>query len=249
MLLKNGISSNKNMDINCDLGEGRPDEEKLMALIDSCNIACGGHFGDKQSMKETLMLSKMMGVKAGAHPSFADRENFGRKSVDIPLQELKEQVIGQISELNQIAKSVGVTLHHVKAHGALYNEAARSEEIGNALIDAVVFFKQDLCIFVPYGSKLHELAKDRRIRHWAEVFADRNYNNNLELIPRNQLNSVIHDPAEVKQRVRKMIEDRTVVVEGGNEVSIDFETICVHGDHPKALEFLIEISTLKKNRF
>ena len=233
------------MDINCDLGEGRPDEEKLMALIDSCNIACGGHFGDKKSMTETLSLSKRMGVKAGAHPSFVDRENFGRKVIDVSLTELKEQIIRQIAELNELAKSIGVTLHHVKAHGALYNEAARSEEIGNTLIDAVVFFKQDLCIFVPYGSKLHKLVKDRQIRHWAEVFADRNYNNKLELIPRDQPNSVIHDPAEVKQKVRKMIEDRTVVAEEGSELPIDFDTICVHGDHPKALEFLIEISTLK----
>lgn len=233
------------MDINCDLGEGRPDEEKLMALIDSCNIACGGHFGDKESMKATLNLSKRMGVKAGAHPSFVDRANFGRKVVDVPLHELKEQIIRQISELDQVAKSIGVSLHHVKAHGALYNEAARSEDIGNILLDAVVFFKQDLCIFVPYGSKLQNLAKVRQIRYWTEVFADRNYNNKLELIPRNQLNSVIHDPAEVKQRVRKMIDDRLVVVEGGSQVPIDFDTVCVHGDHPKALEFLVELSTLK----
>ena len=233
------------MDVNCDLGEGRPDEEKLMALIDSCNVACGGHFGDEKSMAKTLELSKRMGVKAGAHPSFVDKENFGRKVLDVSLAELKQQIISQIAELNQIAKSVGVTLHHVKAHGALYNEAARSEVIGNTLIDAVVFFKQDLCIFVPYGSKLHELVKDRQIRHWVEVFADRNYNNKLELISRDQTNSVVYDPSVVKQRVRKMIEDRTVVVEGGSEIPIDFDTICVHGDHPKALEFLIEISTLK----
>jgi len=245
MLLNEGLRIDIIMDINCDLGEGRPNEEKLMALIDSCNIACGGHFGDKKSMLATLELAKKMRVKAGAHPSYADRKNFGRKVVNVSLPELKEQIIKQITALNEVAQSIGMSLHHVKAHGALYNEAARSEEIGNTLIDAVVFFKQDLCIFVPYGSKLHELVKERQIRHWTEVFADRNYNNKLELISRDKPNSVIYDPSEVKHRVRKMIEDRKVVVEGGSEMPIHFDTICVHGDHPKALDFLLEISTLK----
>jgi len=237
------------MDINCDLGEGMPDEEKLMAFIDSCNIACGGHYGDKASMTSSLKLAQKMGVKAGAHPSFMDKANFGRKLVDIPFQELKKQLIRQIAELNEIALSMGISLHHVKAHGALYNEAARSDEFGNVLIDAVVFFKQDLCIFVPYGSKLHKLVKKRRIRHWVEVFADRNYNNELELVSRAKNHSIINDPVEVKQRVRKMIEDKTVIVEDGSKKHIDFDTICVHGDHPRALELLAALSALKKMKF
>ena len=239
----------KNLDINCDLGEGMPDEEKLMALVDSCNIACGGHYGDKSSMRRSLKLAQKMGVKAGAHPSFMDKVNFGREIVAIPLQELKKQLIQQIAELNEIALSIGTSLHHVKAHGALYNVAARSDEIGNVLIDAVVFFKQDLCIFVPYGSNLHKLVKKRRIRHWVEVFADRNYNNELGLVSRSKSHSIINNPMEVKQRVRKMIEDKTVIVEDGTKRDIDFDTLCVHGDHPKALQLLVELSALKKIKF
>lgn len=249
MLLIEALRPVTNIDINCDLGEGMPDEEKLMALIDSCNIACGGHFGDKASMTRSLELAAKMGVKAGAHPSFVDKKNFGRKLVAIPLEKLKEQIIQQIAELNEIARSIGVSLHHVKAHGALYNEAARSDELGNVLIDAVVFFKQDLCIFVPYGSNLQKLAKKRKVKHWVEVFADRNYNNELELVSRAKNHSVINDPIEVKQRVRKMIEDKTVIVEDGSERQIDFDTLCVHGDHPRALELLVELSALKKIEF
>lgn len=249
MLLRGGLSFVINMDINCDLGEGMPGEEKLMAFIDSCNIACGGHFGDKASMTNSLKLAQKMGVKVGAHPSFEDKANFGRKKIAIPLQKLKEQIIQQIAALSEIAASLGISLHHVKAHGALYNEAARSDELGNVLIDAVVFFKQDLCIFVPYGSNLHKLVKERSIRHWVEVFADRNYTSELELISRAEDHSVINNPIEVRQRVLKMIEDRSVIVEDGSEIQIDFDTICVHGDHPRALEFLVELSVLKKNKF
>jgi len=237
------------MDINCDLGEGIPGEEKLMALIDSCNIACGGHFGDNATMSSSLKLSKKMGVRPGAHPSFVDRVHFGRKVVKVSLHELKEQIIQQIATLNQISKSIGIALHHVKAHGALYNEAARSEEIANVLIDAVVFFKQDLCIFVPYGSELHRLVKERGIKHWVEVFADRNYNNKLELLSRNQKDAVINDPIEFKIRVTKMVEEGIVVVGDGSEMHIDFDTICIHGDHPRALEFLVELNAIKTNKF
>ncbi len=233
------------MDINCDLGEGMPNEDKLMALVDSCSIACGGHFGTLESMTKSIMLSKKMDVKIGAHPSYVDKLSFGRKVLKVPISELKQQIISQIEALDNISKSVGVKLHHVKAHGALYNEAARSIVIGNALIDSVVYFKQDLCIFVPYGSNLHKLVKERGIKHWAEGFADRNYNKRLELVSRDKVNALITDPLKVKERVKMMIEEKSVIVEDGSKMSINFDTICVHGDHPRALDLLRELRTLK----
>ena len=233
------------MDINCDLGEGMQNEDKLMALIDSCSIACGGHFGTTESMTESICLSKKMGVKAGAHPSYDDKHNFGRKVLNVPLTELKPQIIRQIEALNNISKSTGVKLHHVKAHGALYNEAARSKAVGNVLIDAVDYFKQDLCIFVPYGSNLHKLVQERGIQHATEVFADRNYNKRLELVSRDQVNAVITDPLKVKERVKMMIEEKCIIVNDGSKMAINFDTICVHGDHPRALDLLREIRTLK----
>ncbi len=233
------------MDINCDLGEGMINDAELMAEVDSCNIACGGHTGDKRSMIETLRLAKQYGVKAGAHPSFEDTLNFGRSVLQVPLNDLKSQLIHQIAGLNELAKAKGMKLHHVKAHGALYNETAHSREMANVLIEAVNFFKEDLCIFAPYGSVLVEELKRKGIKHWVEVFADRNYNDQLRLVPRSFPDAVINDPKEIKKRVIKMIKEKLVITSGNHELNIDFETICVHGDHPKALEILKELRDIK----
>ena len=233
------------MDINCDLGEGMINDAELMAEIDSCNIACGGHAGDKRSMLETLRLAKRYGVKAGAHPSFEDRTNFGRVALQVPLNDLKSQLIHQIAALNELAKSEGVKLHHVKAHGALYHQTAHSREMANILIEAVNFFKEDLCIFVPYGSVLEEEVKRKGIRHRVEVFADRNYDDQLQLLPRSVPNAVINDPKEIKKRVGRMVKKKSVTTVTNHELHIDFDTICVHGDHPEALEILKELRDIK----
>ncbi|MGI9532374.1 5-oxoprolinase subunit PxpA [Lutimonas sp.] len=234
------------MDINCDLGEGISGEEAIMSLVDSCSIACGGHYGDADSMIKTLTLAQKFGVKAGAHPSYIDPINFGRKVMDISPVRLKQQIMEQISTLDQLSKSIGLTLHHVKAHGALYNEAARNKTIGNVLIDSVVSFGRDLCIFVPYASNLHQLAIDRNVKHWIEVFADRNYRENYELISRGHENAVILEPLKVKNRVRMMVQERQVKLENGQGLPIEFDTICVHGDHPKAFEIVKGLNALKQ---
>lgn len=233
------------MDINCDLGEGMTNDAELMAEVDSCNIACGGHAGDKRSMLETLRIAKRFGVKAGAHPSFEDKANFGRVVLRVPRNTLKSQLIHQIASLNELAKAEGMKLHHVKAHGALYHETAHSREMANILIEAVNFFKEDLCIFVPYGSVLEEEVRRKGIRHWVEVFADRNYDDRLQLLPRSVQNAVINDPKEIKKRVRRMINEKSVTTSTRHELNIDFDTICVHGDHPEALEILKELRDIK----
>jgi UPF0271 protein len=236
------------MDINCDLGEGMTNDAKLMAEVDSCNIACGGHAGDRPTMVETLRLAKRFGVKAGAHPSFEDRVNFGRRVVQVPLNDLKSQLIHQIAALNELAKAEGMELHHVKAHGALYHETAHSREMANILIEAVNFFKEDLCIFVPYGSVLEEEVKRKGIRHWVEVFADRNYDDQLHLLPRSFPDAVISDPKKIKERVTRMIREKSIITITNHELNINFDTICVHGDHPKALEILKELRDIKTDK-
>lgn len=233
------------MDLNCDLGEGMPNDEKLMAFVDSCNIACGGHAGDQQSMIKTLRLAKQYGVKAGAHPSFEDKQNFGRIEMNLALETLRSVLIRQIGQLNVLAKSEGMRLHHVKAHGALYNLAARSKEVAEVLIEAVGFFQQELCIFVPYGSELEKLAKKKGAPHWVEVFADRNYDQNMRLVGRTEPNAIIEDPLQIKHRVSRMINKKTVMTVDGVELKIDFDTVCVHGDHPRSLEILKELRTIK----
>lgn len=233
------------MDINCDLGEGAGNDADLMPWIDSCNIACGGHAGDENSMMATLQLAKQHAVKVGAHPSFADREHFGRRQLNVSPNLLKTQLIEQIESLMTLATKIDVEVFHVKAHGALYNICARSEEMAHVFIEAVQHFKQDLCIFVPYGSVFEELVKKNRISFKTEAFADRNYDHNLYLLPRSDPKAVLDDPIEIRRRTLRMLKEKVVQTAEGKDLNIKFGTLCVHGDHPKALQILKELNKLK----
>ena len=234
------------MDINCDLGEGMPNDQKIMAYIDSCNIACGAHAGDKTTMLQSLKLAKKHKVKAGAHPSFEDRINFGRKEVSLPGNVLKDQLIKQIDVLNQLAKKEGMELHHVKAHGALYHMASRSEEIAGVFIEAVQYFEENLFIYVPFNSELEKKAKEKGVPCMIEVFADRNYDDDFNLVSRTQPAAVIDSVAEVKWRMEKMMKEGVLISLQGRKRNINFDTLCVHGDHPLAIEIVKELSELKR---
>ena len=199
------------MDINCDLGEGRGNDAEIMAYINSCNIACGGHAGDKNTMIKTLRLAKKHSVKAGAHPSFEDKKNFGRKDLSVSKCVLKAQLIDQIDALNQLANKENMKLHHVKAHGALYNMAAKSGEIAQIIIEAVQFFDQNLYIYAPFDSELEKKAKIMGVPYMIEVFADRNYDDDFNLLSRKEPMAVIETTEEVKSRVEKMIDRKSVV--------------------------------------
>jgi len=235
------------MDINCDLGEGRGNDAEIMAYINSCNIACGGHTGDKNTMIKALRLAKKHSVKVGAHPSFEDVENFGRKNLSVSKGVLKAQLIGQIDALNQLAIKENMKLHHVKAHGALYNMAAKSGEIAQIIIEAVQFFKQNLYIYAPFDSELEKKAKIMGVPYMIEVFADRNYDDDFNLLSRKVPLAVIETTEEVKSRVEKMIKEGTLISLHGIKRSINFDTLCVHGDHPYALEIVRELFILKED--
>lgn len=234
------------MDINCDLGEGMSNDREIMAYIDSCNIACGGHAGDVSSMIRSLQSAKEHGVKAGAHPSFEDSINFGRKEMSLPNEVLKQQLIRQIDLLIQLAKKEGMKLHHVKAHGALYNMASRSKEIAGVIIEAVQYFKQDLCVYVPFDSEMEKKARENGVPFMVEVFADRNYDDDFNLISRVEPKAVIGAAEEVKRRVEIMIREGILISLHGKKRKINFDTLCVHGDHPNALEIVRELSDLNR---
>ena len=233
------------MDINCDLGEGIGNDDKIMAYIDSCNIACGGHAGDNNTMIKTLYLAKKHGVKVGAHPSFEDKKNFGRKELSVSKAVLKAQLISQIDALNQLAQDANMKLHHVKAHGALYNMAAKSTEIAQIIIEAVQSFEQKLYIYAPFDSELAKKAKIMGVPCMIEVFADRNYDDDFNLLSRKEPMAVIESVKEIKSRVEKMISEGTLISLHGIKRSINFDTLCVHGDHPHALEIVRELFILK----
>ena len=234
------------MDINCDLGEGTGNDAKIMPFLTSCNIACGMHAGDRNTMRDTVRLAKRYGVKIGAHPSFPDRENFGRTEMQLPFDELKKVLTEQISELQVIARKEGVELHHVKPHGALYNMAVYNPETARAILESVQKISADLLLYVPYGSVIEMLSRKAKIPYFYEVFADRAYNEDLSLVSRKEKGAVLNDPEQIFNRVKKMIRKGKVETITGKEVPVKADTVCIHGDHKNAVQIVQKLATLIK---
>jgi len=225
------------IDINSDVGEGLGNEDALMPFISSCNIACGGHAGDKDTMRRTIRLALKHQVGIGAHPSYPDRLNFGRKVMDISddalISSLREQLYGFLD----ILTAEGGTLHHIKPHGALYNQMAKKKRVSHVFLDAMVGFR-DIPIYVPFQSKIQEVAILRGHNIKLEAFADRNYLPDLSLVPRGNTNAVISDPEAVLSHILHMINTGKVKTLDGNLVPIQADTFCVHGDTPSAFKIL-----------
>lgn len=223
------------VDLNADIGEGIGNEPDLMPLLSSCNIACGGHAGTSETMSMCVELAKKYRVKIGAHPSFPDKENFGRKVMDMSCSSLYQTIKNQVKDVMDIARVYHVSLHHVKPHGALYNLAAKDKKTAEVIVEVMKSIHLPLKLYVPYGSVISEIAKAERIPITYEVFADRNYNDDLSLVSRADANAVITDADEMIAHVQNMILHQKVKTIHGVEVDLKAETICVHGDNPEAL--------------
>jgi UPF0271 protein len=232
------------MDINCDLGEGIGRDAEIMPYLDACSIACGGHAGDRETMVATLRLAKEHEVKVGAHPSFEDRGNFGRTELYVPHDQLRSQLIHQIAELSVLAKLEDVEIKHVKAHGALYNMSARSADLASLMIDVVSFFKEDLSLYVPFGSLLERKSREAGIPYSVEAFADRNYDDEFRLLPRSLPDAVITDPERVAERVERLMRENEIISARGKVKRVEVDTVCVHGDNPGAVEIAKELHKL-----
>jgi UPF0271 protein len=226
-----------NTDINCDMGEGFVNDEAIMPFISSANIACGYHAGDEDTMKRTVELALKHNVFIGAHPSYPDRENFGRTDIRIPLSELYDIVTKQIHLLNEITKTSGASLHHVKPHGALYNMAARSKPLAAVVALAVKDVDEKLKLYGLSGSHLINEAKKIGVKTMSEVFADRTYQDDGRLTPRSKPEALINNTDKVVQHVLQMIKERTVTAVSGKIITIVAETICIHGDGEHAIDF------------
>lgn len=229
------------IDINCDLGEGCPNDAELMRLISSANIACGGHAGDIETMKQTIALAIENNVAVGAHPSYPDRENFGRTDMDHSFDEIVEIVTEQISALSEISSRLGTKLYHVKPHGALYNRSARDPEIAAAIAKAVFSFDKNLVLYGLAGSVSLSEAERAGLRTASEVFADRTYLPDGSLTPRSRPNALITDPRTAAGQAIQMVKEGRVITADGSPVSINAETICVHGDGKTAVPIAEEI--------
>jgi 5-oxoprolinase (ATP-hydrolysing) subunit A len=223
--------------INCDLGEGGSVDAKLMPLISACNIACGGHAGTLQTMRETVDLAMEQQVEMGAHPSYPDKENFGRKSMDLPADELEENLIAQILGLKQIVEAAGGKLSHVKPHGALYNDAAKDKNIAQIIVNAMLNFEEILPLYAPQNSIIFDLAKGK-IPVITEAFGDRNYETNYLLVSRQKKRALITEKEEVFKHLFSMFRERKITTVSGEKIECNARTFCLHSDTPNAVKIL-----------
>jgi UPF0271 protein len=229
------------VDLNADVGEGIGQDPNLIPLLTSANIACGGHAGDADTMHATVSLAKKHGVAVGAHPSFPDREGFGRRAMTLTGAEVEACVLAQVRALAEIASAQDVRLRHVKPHGALYNLAARDAGIADAIARAVAGFDGSLILIGLAGSALIAAGARAGLGTASEVFADRGYRADGTLVPREEPGSVIHDAGAVVPRAVAMVRDRAVTAVDGTRVPLQPETICLHGDTPGAADLAFRI--------
>ena len=226
------------IDINCDLGEGLDNEHIIMPLISSCNISCGAHAGSIEIMDKVIQLAVKHKVKIGAHPSFPDRKNFGRKVLDISNSDLQKSLEDQLTILKDRALLQNATIHHVKPHGALYNLIAVNREKASIVIAAIQHVFEAVKLYVPYQSRIEEVAVQSGIEIVYEAFADRMYNEDLSLVSRTFSNALIEDKLEVLKQVQKISNKQLVTTVNFHEKKIKASTFCVHGDTKNAIELL-----------
>jgi 5-oxoprolinase (ATP-hydrolysing) subunit A len=225
------------IDLNADLGEGCGSDEALLDLVSSANIACGWHAGGASAMRECVRWAVQKGVAIGAHPSFNDPENFGRKEMDLPAGEIYAGVLYQIGALSAIAQAEGGRVVHVKAHGALYNQAARDPRIAEAIVSAVHDFDPSLAVFALANSGLVTAAREAGLAVVEEVFADRGYRSDGSLVPRKEPGALLDDEDVVLARTLTMVREQRVQAVDGKWVPLNAQTICLHGDGAHALAF------------
>jgi len=233
------------ININCDLGEtskfcSTENDPLLLGIVNSANVACGYHAGDEPTMKKTVEISKKNGVSIGAHPSFNDPENFGRKRLDLPPKDITKLIIDQINILAEIAGKNSMKVTHVKPHGALNNMACENFELANVIAKSIMQANKDLIFLVPTGSEMEKAGKKLNMKVAAEIFADRNYEDNGNLIARSKPNALIIDPEVAKNHVVKMVKNQAINCFSGKQIPCEIDSICVHGDGKSA------VSTAKK---
>jgi UPF0271 protein len=225
------------IDLNCDMGElpeaiADGTQEALMRSITSANVACGGHAGDEQTMRATIVQALQHGVAIGAHPGYADRENFGRLELNISPAEVADSVFEQVSALARVADSCGARVVHVKPHGALYNQAVRNSELARAIADGVAGWRRDVVLVGLAGSPMLDVFREAGFEVAAEAFADRRYEPDGTLRSRKFDNALIRDSQKAGEQALAMVQCGEVTAIDGSEVALAAQTICIHGDTP-----------------
>ena len=228
----------QSININADLGEENNIETEIMPLISAANIACGGHAGNPDLIASCIRLAQQHDVKIGIHPSYPDREHFGRKSMEMTSLDIWDMLAAQISTFISIAQREKAEIHHLKLHGALYHDVANDEGLARILLSVIKNYSTDWIIFGPPNSALSSVCADVNQHFWTEAFLDRNYLPDGQLVPRSQDNSIISDPASVWLHLKNMWENKKIKTTDGTEISIQADTFCIHGDHPNSVAIL-----------
>ena len=228
------------ININCDLGEkskhhSNKYDPDLLEIVNSANVACGYHAGDEETMNSVVKISKKNGVSIGAHPSFNDPENFGRKRMNLSEKEIKKLIIDQYEILQLIASNHGEKVSHVKPHGALNNMACEDIELATILAKTVKEINKDLIYLVPTGSKMQEAAKKLDMKFACEIFADRNYEDDGNLVSRKKSHALITDPEQAKKHVLKMVQTQSLNCHSGKQIPCEIDSVCIHGDNLSSL--------------
>ena len=228
------------ININCDLGEkskyhSNKHDPELLKIVNSANVACGYHAGNDESMNQVVQISKQNGVSIGAHPSFNDPENFGRKRLNLSSDEINKLLIDQYEILNNIAEKHGEIVTHIKPHGALNNMACEDIELATIIAKSIYNFNKDLIYLVPTGSKMEEAAKKFDMKIACEIFADRNYEDNGNLVSRKEPHALITDPEQAKSHVLRMVKNQALNCHSGRQIPCEIDSVCIHGDNDSSL--------------
>lgn len=231
------------IDFNCDLGEGCGNDAAIVPLVSSASIACGGHAGDAATMRETVTLCQQHDVAIGAHPSFEDRANFGRRELTLAPVDVQASVLRQVQAMASVCEALGAQLRHVKPHGALYNLAARDRQIADAIAFATRACDPALALYALSGSCLAEAGRAMGLRVAEEAFAERRYDAGGQLAPRGTPGAVIEDLGTALAQVRMLLREGCVVARDGSRVRLRADTLCLHGDRPDAVAFAQALRT------
>ena len=232
------------MDINSDMGEGMSNDAELLHYISSTNIACGWHAGDPATMKQLVEQAIQKNVLIGAHPGFPDLEGFGRREMEISEEDAYNYVIYQAGALQGFANAAGTKLHHVKPHGAFYNQAAKNIQLARGIARAVKDLGREVILYGLAGSCLVDAANELKVPVWQEVFADRRYTKEGFLVPRTQVGALIDDEEIALDQVLQMDKKGQVTAVDGSIIKIQADTLCIHGDNPHAVEFAQKIQAV-----
>ena len=228
------------ININCDLGEkskhhSNKHDPELLRIVNSANVACGFHAGDEETMKQVVTISKKNGVSIGAHPSFNDPENFGRSRMNLSTNEIKKLIFDQYEILQDIAIKQDEKVSHIKPHGALNNMACEDIELAMILAKTINEIDKDLIYLVPTGSKMEEAAKKLNMKIACEIFADRNYEDDGNLVSRKKPNALITDPELAKMHVLSMVKNQAINCHSGKQIPCEIDSVCIHGDNESSL--------------